>query len=118
MLAGCPVFAGVSVRPGSLTPPAEHVAGVAEPGEVLGQQRPRVQGEAHRLQVVGGDELLARPATHNINIMKFSCIFTSILSDNGFTLKNYSFLILRINERSLLKPDGRRITVINQLSLL
>ena len=71
VFAGCPVFAGVSVRPGSLTPPAEHVAGVAEPGEVLGQQRPRVQGEAHRLQVVGGDELLARPATHNINIMEF-----------------------------------------------
>ena len=65
------VFAGVSVRPGSLTPPAEHVAGVAEPGEVLGQQRPRVQGEAHRLQVVGGDELLARPVTHNINIIEF-----------------------------------------------
>lgn len=81
MLAACPVFAGVSVRPGSLTPPAEHVAGVAEPGEVLGQQRPRVQGEAHRLQVVGGDELLARPATHNMKIIESK-------TNNGFTLKN------------------------------
>ena len=70
LAAACPVFSGVSVRPGSLTPPAEHVAGVAEPGEVLGQQRPRVQGEAHRLQVVGGDELLARPATPNIKIIE------------------------------------------------
>ena len=91
MLAGCPVFAGVSVRPGSLTPPAEHVAGVAEPGEVLGQQRPRVQGEAHRLQVVGGDELLARPVTHNVTTSTLwsSCLLTSIkLISNGFTQKD------------------------------
>ena len=81
LAAACPVFSGVSVRPGSLTPPAEHVAGVAEPGEVLGQQRPRVQGEAHRLQVVGGDELLARPATHNMKIIESK-------TNNGFTLKN------------------------------